>query len=57
MLNYEIIEIDECTNMILFIITLATTVRLTWFYDQQFLSGFLREICSGLLITIFFLQT
>lgn len=41
--------------MMLFIIILAVAVRLAWIHDQQFLRGFLKEICAGLLMTIFFL--
>ena len=51
----SIIEREDCINMILCIIVLAAAVRLAWIHDPQFHRGFLEEICSGLLTTIFFL--
>jgi len=53
--NHGIIEREDRINMILCIIVLAAAVRLAWIHDPQFHRGFLEEICSGLLTTIFFL--
>ena len=53
--NYGIIEMEDHINMMLCTIILVAAVWLAWIYDQQCRRRVLKEICSELLTTIFFL--